>query len=196
MKNSVKIWLDLDGTVYDLYNINNWEPRLRAEDPTVFEDGDFIGDYDRFISICNPLVSCRTSYPDRQSPVPFLPSVPPYPEYREARTTPVAAHCIPYSRTIPSAYPLPAKPQTGHSLLSGGSYVSPHHINSGKTEPTSHNKPHPPVFLMISPTETYTIPYTHTPRFWRYSADSGYSPTPHSRTFSRFFAQSSGICGI
>ena len=132
-------------------------------------------------------MSCRTSYPDRQSPVPFLPSVPPYPEYREARTTPVAAHCIPYSRTIPSAYPLPAKPQTGHSHLSGGSYVSPHHINSGKTEPTSHNKPHPPVFLMISPTETYTIPYTHTPRFWRYSADSGYSPTPHSRTFSKFY---------
>ena len=56
MKNSVKIWMDLDGTVYDLYNVNNWEPRLRAEDPTVFEDGDFIGDYDRFISICNKLV--------------------------------------------------------------------------------------------------------------------------------------------
>ena len=44
MKNSVKIWLDLDGTVYDLYNVENWEPRLRAEDPTVFNDGDFIGD--------------------------------------------------------------------------------------------------------------------------------------------------------
>ena len=62
MKTSVKIWMDLDGTVYDLYNINNWEPRLRAEDPTVFEDGDFIGDYDRFISICNKLVSIGVQF--------------------------------------------------------------------------------------------------------------------------------------
>lgn len=62
MKNSVKIWLDLDGTVYDLYNINNWKPRLEAEDPTVFEEGGFIGDYDRFISICNKLVSIGVQF--------------------------------------------------------------------------------------------------------------------------------------
>ena len=62
MKNSTKIYMDLDGTVYDLYNINNWEPRLRAEDPTVFEDGDFIGDYDRFISICNKLVAIGVQF--------------------------------------------------------------------------------------------------------------------------------------
>lgn len=33
---SIKCYLDLDGTVFDLYNQENWEPRLRNEENGVF----------------------------------------------------------------------------------------------------------------------------------------------------------------
>ena len=32
----ITIYLDLDGTVYDLYNIPNWEQKLRAEVPNMY----------------------------------------------------------------------------------------------------------------------------------------------------------------
>lgn len=40
---SVKIYFDLDGVCYNLYNIPNWEPSLRAEESGVFlhEDANF-----------------------------------------------------------------------------------------------------------------------------------------------------------
>ena len=62
MKNSIKIWLDLDGTVYDLYSVENWLEKLRSENSSVFSEGGFIGDYDRFISICNKLVSVGVQF--------------------------------------------------------------------------------------------------------------------------------------
>ena len=34
---TTKIYFDLDGTVYDLYSIENWEPKLRAENVEVFK---------------------------------------------------------------------------------------------------------------------------------------------------------------
>ena len=62
MKNSTKIYFDLDGTVYDLYNVENWEPKLRAENSAVFREGNFIGDYDRFKSICEKLVAIGVQF--------------------------------------------------------------------------------------------------------------------------------------
>ena len=53
---TTKIYFDLDGTVYDLYNVENWEPKLRAENADVFNEGNFIGDYTRFITVCTELV--------------------------------------------------------------------------------------------------------------------------------------------
>lgn len=34
----IKIWLDMDGTIADLYNVPNWLERLRAGDVKVYED--------------------------------------------------------------------------------------------------------------------------------------------------------------
>lgn len=31
------IWLDMDGTISDLYSVENWLPKLRAEDPSPYE---------------------------------------------------------------------------------------------------------------------------------------------------------------
>ena len=53
---SVKIYFDLDGTVYNLYGVNEWEPKLRAENPNVFREGSFIGDYQEFMNICHKLL--------------------------------------------------------------------------------------------------------------------------------------------
>ena len=53
---TTKIYFDLDNTVYDLYNIENWEPKLCAEDADVFKEGNFIGDYTRFIAACTELI--------------------------------------------------------------------------------------------------------------------------------------------
>lgn len=33
------IYFDMDGTIYDLYNVPNWEPRLRSEDATAYSEG-------------------------------------------------------------------------------------------------------------------------------------------------------------
>lgn len=32
------IWFDMDGTIADLYAVENWLPRLRAYDPTPYEE--------------------------------------------------------------------------------------------------------------------------------------------------------------
>lgn len=32
------IWLDMDGTIADLYAVNNWLPMLRAHDPTPYAE--------------------------------------------------------------------------------------------------------------------------------------------------------------
>lgn len=42
------LWFDLDGTIYNLYAISDWEKRLRAEDETVYnEEGCKKGDWRR-----------------------------------------------------------------------------------------------------------------------------------------------------
>ena len=54
---SIKIYMDLDGTVYDLYNVVNWLEKLNLEDAQVFSEGDFIGNYNEFWEICNKLLA-------------------------------------------------------------------------------------------------------------------------------------------
>lgn len=42
MKNATDkptIYFDLDGTIYDLYGVVDWLPKLRASDPTPYRDG-------------------------------------------------------------------------------------------------------------------------------------------------------------
>lgn len=50
-----KIYFDLDGTVYDLYNVNNWLEKLRTEQSNVFLDGNFMGDYEEFLDCIQAL---------------------------------------------------------------------------------------------------------------------------------------------
>lgn len=54
---SKKIFFDLDGTLYNLYEIDNWLDSLKYEDATVFERGDFIGDYERFMNVVKELLA-------------------------------------------------------------------------------------------------------------------------------------------
>ena len=59
---SIKIFFDLDGTVYDLYSVENWLEKLRSEDASVFSEGDFIGDYNRFKTVCEKLVAVGVQF--------------------------------------------------------------------------------------------------------------------------------------
>ena len=59
---SIKITMDLDGTVYDLYSVENWLEKLRSEDSSVFSEGDFIGDYNRFKTVCEKLVAMGVQF--------------------------------------------------------------------------------------------------------------------------------------
>lgn len=34
----MKIWFDMDGTIADLYSVEDWLPKLRAYDPSPYED--------------------------------------------------------------------------------------------------------------------------------------------------------------
>jgi len=38
MRKKTRVYLDMDGTVANLYGIENWLPRLRAEDKTIFQE--------------------------------------------------------------------------------------------------------------------------------------------------------------
>ena len=59
---SIKVTLDLDGTVYDLYSVENWLEKLRSEDASVFSEGNFIGDYNRFKAVCEKLVAVGVQF--------------------------------------------------------------------------------------------------------------------------------------
>jgi hypothetical protein len=54
---TTKIYFDLDGTVYDLYNVTDWLEKLRLECAQVFSEGNFIGNYNAFCEICNKLLA-------------------------------------------------------------------------------------------------------------------------------------------
>lgn len=57
---SKKIYFDLDGTVYNLYGVENWLEKLRNEISGAFLEGDFLVDYENFMSCIEELI--RQSY--------------------------------------------------------------------------------------------------------------------------------------
>ena len=50
-----EIYFDLDGTLYDLYGMENWLERIEKEKPNTFTDGNFIVNYDEFIQCVTKL---------------------------------------------------------------------------------------------------------------------------------------------
>lgn len=59
---SKKIYLDLDGTVYNLYRIENWLPMLRNEENGVFSQDQFIGNYRDFLKEVYRLINGGWSF--------------------------------------------------------------------------------------------------------------------------------------
>lgn len=56
MRNSIKVYFDLDGTVYDLYNKPNWLDDLENEKPNVFTANRFMPDPVRFRKLIGDLL--------------------------------------------------------------------------------------------------------------------------------------------
>ena len=50
---SVKIYFDLDGTVYDLYGVENWLSLLRNEDVSVYTKGNTLYSADFYKIVCS-----------------------------------------------------------------------------------------------------------------------------------------------
>ena len=50
-----EIYFDLDGTIYDLYGMENWLERIENEKPNTFTDGKFIVNYDEFMQCVKEL---------------------------------------------------------------------------------------------------------------------------------------------
>jgi 5'(3')-deoxyribonucleotidase len=44
---SIKIYFDLDGTIFDLYNKNNWLEYIKSETSGLFATGDFLEEIDK-----------------------------------------------------------------------------------------------------------------------------------------------------
>lgn len=59
---SKKIYLDLDGTVYNLYKIENWLSMLRNEESGVFNQNQFIGNYNEFLKEVYRLIGSGWSF--------------------------------------------------------------------------------------------------------------------------------------
>lgn len=53
---SKKIYFDLDGTVYNLYGVENWLEKLRNEISGAFLEGDFLVDYENFMDCIEELI--------------------------------------------------------------------------------------------------------------------------------------------
>lgn len=52
-----KIFFDLDGTVYDLYNVPEWLSKLRAEKEEVYTEGKALIDLMKLQAICEKLIA-------------------------------------------------------------------------------------------------------------------------------------------
>lgn len=53
-----KIYFDMDGTIYDLYGIENWLEMLRNEESGVFTVGAPLIDMNELASVCLSLIAC------------------------------------------------------------------------------------------------------------------------------------------
>jgi hypothetical protein len=47
------IWWDMDGTIADLYSVENWLPKLRAEDPTPYAEAKVLWNMSQLARLMN-----------------------------------------------------------------------------------------------------------------------------------------------
>ena len=59
---SKKIYFDLDGTIYDLYGIENWLEKLQTEKENVFLEGKFLVNYNDFMDCIRFLLECGYTF--------------------------------------------------------------------------------------------------------------------------------------
>ena len=59
---SIKIMMDLDGTVYDLYSVENWLEKLQTEKENVFLEGEFLVNYNDFMDCIRFLLECGYTF--------------------------------------------------------------------------------------------------------------------------------------
>jgi deoxyribodipyrimidine photolyase len=59
---SIKIYFDLDGTVYNLYGINDWLSKLREEKVSVYTEGEKLFEESKFYKIVCSLLSCGVRF--------------------------------------------------------------------------------------------------------------------------------------
>lgn len=59
---SKKIYFDLDGTLYDLYSVENWLEKLQNEKENVFLEGRLLINYNEFMECINHLIECGYSF--------------------------------------------------------------------------------------------------------------------------------------
>lgn len=50
--NNKKLCFDMDGTIADLYSVSDWLPKLRAEDPSPYQDAEPLVDMERLNEVC------------------------------------------------------------------------------------------------------------------------------------------------
>ena len=55
------IFFDMDGTIADLYGVENWLPRLRASDPTPYAEARPLVNLSRLARLLNRLIACGFS---------------------------------------------------------------------------------------------------------------------------------------
>lgn len=55
------IWFDMDGTIADLYKVSNWLPKLRASDPSPYEEAKVLMNMSLLARKLNQVRSCGYS---------------------------------------------------------------------------------------------------------------------------------------
>lgn len=51
------IYFDMDGTIADLYGVENWEYKLRSYDPTPYQEAQPLVDMDALVDVCSQLIA-------------------------------------------------------------------------------------------------------------------------------------------
>lgn len=51
------IYFDMDGTIADLYGVENWEYKLRSFDPTPYKEAQPLVDMDALVDVCSQLIA-------------------------------------------------------------------------------------------------------------------------------------------
>lgn len=92
----MKIIFDMDGTIADLYAVDNWLPRLRSNDPTPYIEAIPMWDMEILVSILDRLIAQGievriVTWLSKDSTEEYKNAV------REAKREWLAEHCFPYT---------------------------------------------------------------------------------------------------